>query len=434
MIGSRQCNGGPRSAVPFAWIAGVVRSGWLGVLGCVSVACGEAPSDGSAGPGVAVRDSAGIRVVENGRPAEGSRLGWRIGPEPAVSIGAQEGEEPYLLHWVSGATKLPDGRIVVANGGTNEVRVFDPAGQHLETWGGAGEGPGEFLGLSQIARWRGDSLVAWYSQGRSISVFDDSGTFGRSLTLRTAGAESWRQPRPLAPRPDGTFLSINDPEDEDTAVVEIWHADGTLAASLGSHPSLEVTVEMDASGNPELSLPAYGRELRVAPWGELVVISPTSRYEIRAFRADGSLARIVRREHAPRAPDQTDLARYVELHMTSFEEALPAAMLPELRSSLESTRLAETFPAFGSITSDAVGHLWVREYDYPREERPAPLWSVYDPEGRILGFVETPGNLTLYEIGEDYVLGSTRDDFDVEYVQLWPLDRSPEGSDPPPTG
>lgn len=411
--------------MPFAWIAGVVRSGWFGVLGCVSVACGEAPSDGSAGPGVAVRDSAGIRVVENGRPAEGSRLGWRIGPEPAVSIGAPEGAEPYLLYWVSDAEMRPDGRIVVANGGTNELRVFDPAGQHLETWGGAGEGPGEFLGLSQIARWRGDSLVAWYSQGRSISVFDDSGTFGRSLTLRTAGTESWRQPRPLAPRPEGTILSVNDPEGEDTAVVEIWRADGTRAASLGSHPSSEVTVETNADGNPELSWPAYGRELRVTPWGELVVISPTSRYEIRAFRADGSLARIVRREHVSRAPDEADLAAYVEWQMSALESVLPASALPEARESLESTRLAETFPAFASIMSDAVGHLWVQEYDYPREARPAPLWSVYDPEGRLLGFVETPRNLALHEIGEDYILGSTSDDFDVEYVQLWPLDRSP---------
>ena len=351
-----------------------------------------------------------------------------------MSIGAPEGEEAYLLHWVAGAARLPDGRIVVANGGTNEVRVFDSSGRHLGTWGGDGDGPGEFYSLSQIARWRGDSLVAWHSQGFSISVFDDSGTFGRSLVLRTPGAESWRQPWPLAPRPDGTFLSINDPEGEDTAVVEIWHADGTLAASLGSHPSLEVTVEMDASGNPELSLPAYGRELRVAPWGELVVIGPTSRYEIRAFRADGSLATIVRREHASRAPDEADLAAYVESQLSVLAGVLPAAQLPEVRRSLESTRLAETFPAFGSITSDAVGHLWVREYDYPREERSVPLWSVYDPEGRMLGFVETPRDLAIYEIGEDYILGGTSDEFGVEYVQVWPLDRSPEGSEPAPTG
>ena len=43
------------------------------------------------------RDSAGIRIIENERPTDGSRLPWSIGPEPIVSIGAVEGEEPYVL-------------------------------------------------------------------------------------------------------------------------------------------------------------------------------------------------------------------------------------------------------------------------------------------------------------------------------------------------
>ncbi len=44
-----------------------------------------------------LRDSAGIQIVENARPPTGSRLGWRIGPEPSVSIGVLEGDEPHML-------------------------------------------------------------------------------------------------------------------------------------------------------------------------------------------------------------------------------------------------------------------------------------------------------------------------------------------------
>ena len=93
---------------------------------------------------VQVEDSAGIRIIENPRPPEGSRLGWRIGSEPTVSIGEVDGEEPYLLHVAWDATRLGDGRIVVTNTSTQELRVFDARGAYLETWGGAGEGPGEF--------------------------------------------------------------------------------------------------------------------------------------------------------------------------------------------------------------------------------------------------------------------------------------------------
>ena len=42
----------------------------------------------------------------------------------------------------------------------------------------------------------------------------------------------------------------------------------------------------------------------------------------------------------------------------------------------------------------------------------------------MLGFVETPHGLVIYEIGADYLLGKVRDEPGVEYVQLWPLDRS----------
>ena len=47
----------------------------------------------------------------------------------------------------------------------------------------------------------------------------------------------------------------------------------------------------------------------------------------------------------------------------------------------------------------------IQEYDLPGADRPNPLWTVFDPEGQVLGFVETPAGLRIYEIGEDYILG-----------------------------
>ena len=73
--------------------------------------------------------------------------------------------------------------------------------------------------------------------------------------------------------------------------------------------------------------------------------------------------------------------------------------------------------------TDAVDHLWVEEYEFPGEERPGRLWTVFDPEGYALGFVETPEVFWIHEIGEDYILTWERDEMGVESVQLWPLDR-----------
>ena len=78
-----------------------------------------------------------------------------------------------------------------------------------------------------------------------------------------------------------------------------------------------------------------------------------------------------------RAPVQADLGPFVEAQMSMLSESsFPAEMLPDARRSLESTPLAETFPAFSRIVADATGYLWVREYNYPREERPAQLWTL----------------------------------------------------------
>jgi len=84
--------------------------------------------------------------------------------------------------------------------------------------------------------------------------------------------------------------------------------------------------------------------------------------------------------------------------------------------------LVEAFPAFASVRVDRLGYLWVREYRLPGEQH--RLWTVFDPEGRILGLVEMPGSFSVEEIGEDYILGTRDDDLGIEYVESWPLDRS----------
>ena len=86
--------------------------------------------------------------------------------------------------------------------------------------------------------------------------------------------------------------------------------------------------------------------------------------------------------------------------------------------------LPETYPAYAAAMSDLADHLWVREFSLPGEEPGNPVWTVFDPDGQVLGYVETPAGLQIFEIGEDYILGHATDDLGVEYVQVWSLERS----------
>ena len=372
------------------------------------------------GPQYVERDSAGVRIVENERPLDGSRLGWRIGPEPSVTVGKAEGEDPYLLHWAIGASKLSDGRFVVADLGSSEIRLFDASGTHIATWGGRGEGPGEISSdLQRVEAWTGDSVIAWYSGGgQEVSVFDSEGRFGRSFRL--GQADRFRST--VGVRADGTILATAYAGGDD-AVIEIWKGDGTFSVSLGKFPFREVYPLVGPGGRPGVAPVAYSLDVTHGLWGDLAFVAVTNRYEIRAFRYDGALARIVRRDHVPRATTSRDRDHYVEQHLTVWAD-LPPDQLKETRQAAEATPLAKTFPAFHSALADASGYLWVREYDIPGEVRSAPLWTVFDPGGRVLGLVETPKGVAVLEIGKDYILGRTVDALGVESIQVWPLDRS----------
>ena len=334
-----------------------------------------------------------------------------------------------MLHYARDATMLSDGRIVVANGGSDELLVFDPSGTHVATWGGQGEGPGEFTTLGPVERWPGDSIVAWWAPRRAISVFDSDGNFGRTFKLEASDADPiWIFLRPMSVAGGGSILATLEPEGVDTVVVELRDGEGKLQGAIGTFPGREWYISPHGSNQYELWETIFGRELVHEPWGERVIVSRNDRYEIKAFRADGTLDRIVRRVHPPRSPTAAEVEAYIEDQIAIVPLGRSQSEIEdyqaEVRRGYQSVPVAEHFPAFESIMTDGVAHLWVREYDVVGEERSAPLWTVFDPEGQVLGFVETPEGLRIYEIGEDYILGQAFDELDVESIQVWPLNRS----------
>lgn len=207
-------------------------------------------------------------------------------------------------------------------------------------------------------------------------------------------------------------------------VFEIKNADGSLLASLGEYPGQQTyTTMIEQEVNFTLFVPLphpFGQTTEWAVWGDLVAFGRTEAYEIRAFRTDGSLARIVRRDHEPLTATRADLDARLEetirLHSAEHHESL-LGVIPDVP-------MVEGVPAFGPVRGDALGYLWVAEFRPPGEGPSSPtVWTVFDPEGVAQGFVETPGDLEVYEIGADYILGRVRDEVGTEQVQAWGLER-----------
>ena len=382
----------------------------FGLLLLLSLACTPDTAPPLSTP--LLRDSADIRIAENPRPPDGSRLGWQIGPEPTVTIGKAEGEDPYLLHRVGTAATLSDGSIVVPDGGSNEVRVFDANGVYLRSWGGFGEGPGEFDELHAVARWRGDSVAAWdHYPHRGVSIFDSEGNLGRVVALGMGQPD-----RSITLLRGGAFLADHWLRQESGAgmlvqeqVFEIRDADGVRIASLDPLVGREF-FEFQNRGMPVWMDIAFSRKVYAAAWRDLAVVSRSDKYELRAYKADGALRHIVRVDHAP-------------VPVTESLIAIEREEWGERGDRFDEMPHPETLPAFTTVMSDALDHLWVREYDVPGDEISRRLWTVFDPEGRMLGYVEMPQGMVIDEIGADYVLGRRVGEMGVVQVAVWPLRR-----------
>ena len=387
-----------------------------------SIAC-VGSLDRLAGQRTEFRDSAGIRIVENTRPPEGSRLDWRLGPEPLVSIGRMEGEEPYLLVDVNGATMLSDGRIVIMDDGTKELRIFDGSGTYLETWAGRGEGPGEFRAGNQlwgIVAVPGDSVIVWHFWYPQVSVFGPDGGLVRRLIPERSRWGDWDRRGHLWVHDvtrGGLILAGQDWVYFDPVDMEVWDAAGELRGSLGAHP-VEGPIRRGEESPNVMFSPYFFQRV----WGDQFVVGPSDRYEFRAFALDGSLARIVRLDHVPRAPTEAHVETYIEERL-SYIPSERTEQLRERRRELNAMPVAEHLPAYSFFTDDALGYLWVYEYEAPGEETPGRLCTIFDPEGRVLGYFEAPEGMAFLEIGADYILALVRNDLDVESVQLWPLER-----------
>jgi hypothetical protein len=152
----------------------------------LAVSCG---GDSAGGDGAAVRDSAGVRIVENREAAWTEAAAWHLSSAPLVQIGAVSSDNPaYEFSSIQGITRLSDGRIVVLEGQNSEVRYFDSAGKHRVTRGGRGGGPGEFGFAGSMVRWHADTVVVEDRLMRQVFFRRMGSTLAKN---RSIGVSSW---------------------------------------------------------------------------------------------------------------------------------------------------------------------------------------------------------------------------------------------------
>ena len=374
--------------------------------------------------GVVVRDSGGIEIVESLEGAWGPGGGWSLSAEPVVSIGAAEGPQEYLLDRVRAALLLPDRRILVANGGTSELRYFDSSGTYLYSAGRDGSGPGEFKFIVSVRLVR-DSLVVFDGDLNRISVFSISGAYGRTLTFDRAPAS---RPFALWVFADGRILAaqlvfdrgaVGLRRERTQLVYRRYSPNGAVLDSLGVFLLGEAYSESStiAPGASRVTDAPFGRRASTNVSGNRLYYASSETYDIQVFDSAGRLERIIRRP----VPNRPVTSRDIEAFKAEFVEgSAPGSWHRRIVDALE---FPETTPAYGTVVVDALGNVWVAEYSGGGRVDRTGRWTVFNPDGRMLGVVEVPRGGRLTDIGEDYLMGVWLTDLDVPQVRMYRLFR-----------
>lgn len=358
----------------------------------------------------------GARIIRSGEQGEW-RAGqaWRLVEE--VRIGAADGEGPEVFGNVVDVALDEMGRVWVADGQQNQIRVFDARGNHVRSVGKKGGGPGEFAGIDGM-EWAPDWRLWVLDAGNSrFAVYDSSGTL-----VGTQRRNSILSSTPWPGRFDdqGRLYDVNGQVGSDGSIETtiVRSAQDGQGADTFRVPRFEPALFRLARGNAtnrvitEVNVPFTGSQVwAVDPQG-YVWVANTARYRIERHAFSGGIDRIVERTHTPVPVSREERTRMLERYRGFIQKG----------GKVDLARIPDTHPALNGFLFDDTGHLWVSATTDARKGR---VLDVFEPAGTYLGRVAFPspavGSVRTIRGGRLVVVA--RDSLDVPTIILMRIEK-----------
>jgi hypothetical protein len=353
---------------------------------------------------------------------------WRTSPVPRVRIGGTSSDTgAHQLAQVVAAHLLSDGRIVLANSGSSEMRWYDSTGRLQRATGRNGEGPGEFRLL--VAAWTmpGDTTAAFDASLDRISVFSPNGDFIRSVKLESTRDLS--RPNPLGHMTDGTIVGLGAtrglslrPELVGKIVsselrLARFAADGKFLNEIARLSGQERYV-VSATGSVKWPFVPFSPEPSYAISGSNVLSTSGREFLIEERDALGRLRRRIRADVPVR-----DLTSE---HRAEFAEKMRASARTQQDLASTERYLADApyprhLPVISRLLPTGDGTLWVQSHSPDLLED--PRWWVLDRTGHWIGYASTPRDLRILDIGSDRLVGVEADSLGVQSLLVYDLIR-----------
>lgn len=360
------------------------------------------------------RDSLGVTIVESLAPLWGARDVWRIEEDPILDLADTGSGEEHTFFRVRDVLRAGSGHLAVADGASQQVRIYDATGRFVRAFGGPGEGPGEFRSL-----W---ALIPRLD-GRLVALDRTAGGSGAEFDLGSGLVSSFRMPEGVSP--------VRHPVPSDV----VWGLDlapgmdeERRRAGLRRPPVTIVRLSQDRMSSDSVTslrgyenfiitegddIPIMGRLPHAVPDGEGRIAMGTAdalEYSIVDGRT-GELRLIARILGVPLTVSGAEVDR-------EREEWLGPDPSPFIRDMMARLPVPAEKPGYQRMIVDADGNVWAGEYlGLARRDEPQK-WYVVDSSGVWLGVVDTPARFELMRVGADEVFGVRRDVNDVEHSQV----------------
>ncbi|MCE2454385.1 MAG: hypothetical protein J4G12_01000 [Gemmatimonadetes bacterium] len=361
-------------------------------------------------------------IVESDSPGRADLV---LADEPLMRIGLLDGPDEFLFGNITGAVRLEDESVVVADQSIFEIRKFDARGRHVWSSGRKGEGPGEYEGLRLMRGCPGAAVTAYDGQLDRITELDSDGVV--TDTRRFGGAGPYGVP---ACSPDGHVVFTAWPDTE-------WEL--TLAEGTRYRWEMSLTLERDDSvatlrsgipGTERYIHTEYGSSAPVT-WGRDMALAVTATgvwygsaddYELEHVDWTGRVTHVARWAGPDLEVTSEHLDRYRDAYLARYETAEERRRFERERWPSIRDDLPESFPAYVSegLLSLPNGSMLVVPHPW-RELGGRDEFHLLGADGTWLHRLMIPSGRTLLDAGPGWVLLLERGEFDEQSVAVYEL-------------
>jgi hypothetical protein len=351
----------------------------------------------------------GVAVVKN--PYKPLYSGDVFNIEEELAIGGANANGEFMFSRI--ALDVDDkGNLYVLETKDVEIRVFDENGKHIFSFGKQGQGPGEMMRPTsagfQITPQH--EIMLYDPPSQRYIFFSLDGKYLRRISTTTLGTVL----NPVTLNSKGKFIAHTVPPPMYDKELKIFDSDfNTLKviATLKSTPwnqseihVLEPSIIFDVS-----------REDNII-WGN------SDKYEISILNPEGeSIKKIIKDYNAVDVSED-----YKKRTIEFYESRFPRNYISQMKFIFP-----DYFPAFGSITIDDTGRLFIETYEEVKNRTGSHYFDVFNPEGIYIAKIplQTENvNTYIWKKAKLYTIEEDKEGFPVvkRYQVNWNLREGPE--------